>query len=525
LSKISNSNTNLGFASRILKNGCSNSASENLKPSLKQDFDVRAVDLNVTFSEDNLSANESVFEPVFTTINSHTKNAEREEIASSDMNNSMAMTCVTTITLDSFDVAEANSFDSTACKANANINGPRLNLVSKKVRKDDFDDMKEVTMLTVPGEFTTIMLEFGNKKNTRQTILSKATCMRFDPTVNSDANDDNFNTSDVFQVSPRMLEIPLNSQKALYLTFAPNSRKEGIYTGVLKIKNCKKSFILLLRGEAMYPPEKIYSEPTRKIDSKIENNIQDTKPFHDYDFEISDDDNDNKQSGDDEPLLGLELGLGLARPPDFTKFNDLLAPNNENKYNDCANKNSNSDTFDWSNTLTKRGMLEGSKENKSDCLKNNTNNFHHHKYSNTYASSLGDVKTDSIAEKVASDLLKVRQKVIKDWLDKENSKREENYPTNTPPSASSSYSNIFSVLSKNSSTYQPTPNRAYNSISTNSTVIARKCDYSANSKANTTASSKQTLYSSQGLKSNDLVKTIINDSTITNPSIGLFFRR
>lgn len=501
LSKISNSNTNLGTASRILKNGYSNS--ENLKPSLKQDFDVRAVDLNVTFSENNLSNNESVFEPVFTTINYNTKVAECDEI-----DNSMAMTCVTTLTLDSFDVTEANSFDRPTCKANVEgKSGPRLNLASKKVRKDDFDDMKEVTMFTVPGEFTTIMLEFGNKKKTRQTIFSKATCMRFDPRANSDTVDDNIN--DVFQVSPHTLEIPFNSQKALYLTFAPNSQKEGIYTGVLKIKNCKKSFVLLLRGEARYPPENKYSEPAAKIDSNIQ----------DYDFEISDDENENKQSDDDEPLLGLDLDVGLARPPDYKKFSDLLAQNDTNKRGGCitsnVNKNRNSDSnFDWSDTLSRCGILE------SDCLRKHTSNYSN---TNTHASSLGDMKTvtynDNIAEKVASDLLKVRQKVIKDWLGKENNKRKENHLT-TSPSVSSSYSNIFSVLSKNSSTYQPTPNN----VNTDSRVIGTKYDFSVNSKANTTASSKQTLYSSQGLKSNDLVKTIANDS-ITSPSIGLFFRR
>ena len=560
LTKIPSSNTNLGAASRIPKN---TNSCDKLKSSLKQEFDVKVVDLNVTFSEDNLSVNESVFEPIFTKVNPiTTADTEKDDVMSSslsELNTSAAMTCVTTLTLDSFDDAESNSFDigHKTSTTSEQKTGPRLNLTSKKVRKDDFEDMKEVTMLTTPGEFTTIMLEFGNKKSSRQTIFSKATCMRFDPINNSDNNDD-ISINDTFQVSPHMLDIPLNSHKSVYVTFAPGSHKEGIYTGVLKIKNGKKSFVLMLRGEARYPMKK---QTANNITN--ENNRQSTRVYDDYDFEISDDENEIKNididnnrkdrknndndncdvdydDDNDGPLLGLNLDL--ARPPDYTKINGLLSKTSH--YSIAAN------TYDFSNTNTKIVQNDVKKSSRFDNKINYTNpnnyiNGSCDSYSNNNA--YPNIKVnDSIAEKVASDLLKVRQKVIKDWLGKENTKRRENRVI-TSPSISSSYSNIFSVLSKNSSTYQPTPSNtngincvAYNEINASNinpntsckNTSAYKYDLNSASKAaetvtssiNTTNSSKKTMYSSLGLKSNNLTNTS-NIDGITNPSVALFFRR
>lgn len=541
LSKIPSSNTNLGTASRVLKSGCS-STKDKLKSSVKQDFDVRAIDLNVTFSEDNLSINESVFEPIFATT---TRNEDMDNVVSSssstDLNNSVAMTCVTTLTLDSFDGVEGSFDISPKSKSKTNVDrktGPRLNITSKRVRKNDFEDMKEVTMLTVPGEFTTIMLEFGNKKNSKQTILSKATCMRFDPTHKNDMNNDSFNINEVFQVSPHMLDIPLNSHKAIYLTFAPNSCIEGIYTGVLKIKNNKKSFVLLLRGEARYPVA-VQRNSVVKNNENIENNL-DNKVYGDYDFEISDDEN-NKNSDDDEPLLGLELDLGLARPPDYTKFSNLLSETNSKPYyhsitdnNNIQDNIKNKNSHDWFNTRTR--LDENSYSNFQQTATNYNNTA-----TSTYTSNhnefngLHPKSNDTIAEKVANDLLKVRQKVIKDWLGKENNKRKEIRNVAASPATISSlgsYSNIFSVMSKNSSSYQPTPNNVTNNaIQTTSKASSNitpyghnNFDFGMNSKSNTTASSKQTMYSTKGLKSNNLVDTSSNDN-ITTPSIGLFFRR
>ena len=119
----------------------------------------------------------------------------------------------------------------------------------------------------------------------------------------------------------------------------------------------------------------------------------------------------------------------------------------------------------------------------------------------------------------------------------------------SPSISSTSYSNIFSVLSKNSSTYQPTPSNTkgnngvtYNEITASNinsyntsckNINARKYDFTSASKAadtvtssiNTTNSSRKTMYSSLGLKSNYLSNTSNNIDSITNPSVALFFRR
>jgi hypothetical protein len=302
---------------------------------------------------------------------------------------------------------------------------------------------------------------------------------------------------------------------------------------VLKIKNSKKSFVLLLRGEARYPA--VDSNPVNKNDRNIENSLND-KSDRDYDFEVSDD--ENKQSDDDEPLLGLELDIGLARPPDYTKFSGLLAETNSNPYyhsinNDIKGSNpKNISNYDWSiNTAT-----------RLDEMKRPASASSYHKYINTttHASATvenniyGPKSNDSIAEKVASDLLKVRQKVIKDWLGKENNKRKEIRPAASAASPSTTTSslassNIFSVLSKNSSTYQPTPKSVTNGVNTqpNTILASKSTPYTSNSNynfgTNSTASSKQTMYSTLGLKSNELADT--HNDNITSPSIGLFFRR
>jgi hypothetical protein len=209
--------------------------------------------------------------------------------------------------------------------------------------------------------------------------------------------------------------------------------------------------------------------------------------------------------------------------------------------------------YDLSNPNTKFSQEDVKTSSRFDTKINQTNTNNHisgssydsYSYNNAYP----NIKVnDSIAEKVANDLLKVRQKVIKDWLGKENSKRRENRVITSPSISSTSYSNIFSVLSKNSSTYQPTPSNTkgnngvtYNEITASNinsyntsckNINARKYDFTSASKAadtvtssiNTTNSSRKTMYSSLGLKSNYLSNTS-NIDGITNPSVALFFRR
>jgi hypothetical protein len=237
-----------------------------------------------------------------------------------DHDNSAIMTVATTITVDQ---SCMNSTD-TSFDDDTPFKPPKLIVASKEIRKDNMDDdekddIKEITLVTEPGSFTTIVLSFGNKKGKSLTMRPKAIQMRFDPFLNdnelinksNDNNEDtilddhgkcglngsiigNLNNSNdknsinVFQVSPRVMEIPSNGERSMYVTFSPGRNDAGIYSGALKIIAGKKTFVLLLRGEARKPITTIENIPnnisindhnmSKSIDKKvIETKYEDDK--------------------------------------------------------------------------------------------------------------------------------------------------------------------------------------------------------------------------------------------------------
>jgi hypothetical protein len=60
-------------------------------------------------------------------------------------------------------------------------------------------------------------------------------------------------TLTAFDVSPKTMNIDKGQTKSLFITFSPVPGREGVYSGVLKIKSGRRSFVMMLRGEAYLP--------------------------------------------------------------------------------------------------------------------------------------------------------------------------------------------------------------------------------------------------------------------------------
>jgi hypothetical protein len=170
------------------------------------------------------------------------------------------MTAATTITIDqSFanetmysNISDDRGAGMRELKAAAGSKAPRLTLVSKRKHRDASDDMKEISMETIPGTSTTIVLTFSNNRERPMAMRSRAIDMRFEAHDPKDRKEGDKKLS-AFDVSPREMSIGKDQSKSLYVTFSPVAGREGIYTGVLKIKASKKTFVMLLRGEAYLP--------------------------------------------------------------------------------------------------------------------------------------------------------------------------------------------------------------------------------------------------------------------------------
>ena len=149
----------------------------------------------------------------------------------------------TTITVDNSFLNESygNDIDKIAA--------PRL-VVGPRRRKSGAigamaEDMKEITLQCVPGEFTTIVLTFSNKRNSKLVLRPRAILVRFDKTSGAGEADRAGDvstvtagpTGNIFQVSPSLINLQSGESGNLYITFSPTQDAEGIYGGALKIKS------------------------------------------------------------------------------------------------------------------------------------------------------------------------------------------------------------------------------------------------------------------------------------------------
>lgn len=338
-----------------------------------------------------------------------------------DLDNSAIMTVATTITVDQSGMNSADtSFDE-----DTPFKPPKLIIASKQIRKDnmddndDKDDIKEITLVTEPGSFTTIVLAFGNKKAKSLTMRPKAIQMRFDPFLNDSgmidkSNDDNEdallddhgksglngsivgnlnNSSDnssinVFQVSPRVMEIPSYGERSMYVTFSPGRNDAGIYSGALKIIAGKKTFVLLLRGESRKPVTTIENIPNNISN----NNYNVSKSIDKKVLESKNKDDKIIQSVIDKPYyndcIDFSRDQGVHNNTAITKQLNHTISHPENKNNQIG---------DYSFTAN---ISHIDNVNDQSIINNNL----------------------EVSNVVGDEIMKMRQKLMRDWLGQEKSK-------------------------------------------------------------------------------------------------------
>jgi len=197
-------------------------------------------------------------------------------IAASDMdlNNSAMFTAATTLSLDS-DNQDVSIDD---CEV------PRIAITRRQRSFKDSSDVKEIVVAGAVGVETTIVLTFANRRDKVQKLYAKTVQMRFDsnnslvpknfvaksPKLTPGGN--NLGVS-AFDVHPRCVRMEPNSDATLYVSFLPTH--SGIYGGVLKIRTNKKSFVMLLRGEAAIDtPAKEKMSRSITFDSILDKSIQ-----------------------------------------------------------------------------------------------------------------------------------------------------------------------------------------------------------------------------------------------------------
>eukprot|EP01042_Synura_sphagnicola_P018355 gene18355-23207_t len=120
---------------------------------------------------------------------------------------------------------------------------------------------------TAPGEYTTVMMVFDNNRPHPVTLKAQTALVRIEPMLSSvagrmvdpDAWDtmaeelmaqQNEKSGEFFTVSPGEVTIPPYKEGSLFITFAPAEGVEGIYSGAMRIKQDRKAYTILLRGES-----------------------------------------------------------------------------------------------------------------------------------------------------------------------------------------------------------------------------------------------------------------------------------
>lgn len=169
---------------------------------------------------------------------------------------------------------------------------PRLAIRSLKRDADSAFDIKELGFETSPNELMTIMLTLKNDQRNGKTIklISKTIFLRVEPlycqrqTENPKNSMEEYFHEDeknsIFTVSPDVLEIPSQEEGMIFITFAP--KKEGIYSGAVKITYRKKHFTLLLRGEcsSQYACEKLGFANNNQLLASAEKTSAQMVPCH-----------------------------------------------------------------------------------------------------------------------------------------------------------------------------------------------------------------------------------------------------
>eukprot|EP01033_Poteriospumella_lacustris_P007323 gene7323-5270_t len=144
---------------------------------------------------------------------------------------------------------------------------PRFAIKSLKRSSDETFEVKEMNFETAPGEYTTVMMVFDNNRPHPVTLKAQTALVRIEPMLSSvagrmvdpDAWDtmaeelmaqQNEKSGEFFTVSPGEVTIPPYKEGSLFITFAPAEGVEGIYSGAMRIKQDRKAYTILLRGES-----------------------------------------------------------------------------------------------------------------------------------------------------------------------------------------------------------------------------------------------------------------------------------
>jgi hypothetical protein len=132
--------------------------------------------------------------------------------------------------------------------------------VVKSLKRDQSHpfEIKELAFETAPGEYTTIMLNVYNHRNHIVNVIAKTALVRVEPIIRDQVTTcysmlpDHIEDGEYFKVDPDPLQIRANEEAKMFITFAPPIDCEGIFSGALQIRNGRKTYTMLLRGESAY---------------------------------------------------------------------------------------------------------------------------------------------------------------------------------------------------------------------------------------------------------------------------------
>ena len=135
---------------------------------------------------------------------------------------------------------------------------PRVSIVSKARRTQDFEDVKEIVLQTEEARPTSAVLTFSNDKPCDLRVQAEAVLMHCDE-FSRDRHVDSEVTTTIFSVRPSSLTLGPGSEAVLHITFNP--QMAAIYSGLLKIKCNKRFFTFFLRGECIRASEDHHHPP------------------------------------------------------------------------------------------------------------------------------------------------------------------------------------------------------------------------------------------------------------------------
>jgi hypothetical protein len=137
---------------------------------------------------------------------------------------------------------------------------PRFSIKSLKRSSGEAFEVKEINFETAPGECTTVMMVFDNNRPHEVLLKAQTALVRVEPMTGGHTDQNAWDewadqvmedkNEEIFSVSPGEVTIPATKEGMLFVTFAPPLGMEGIYSGAMRLKHERKSYVLLLRGES-----------------------------------------------------------------------------------------------------------------------------------------------------------------------------------------------------------------------------------------------------------------------------------